>query len=275
MTALPVARLEHRRIGVPGREGGAGEAHRHTAWHQPIALAQPQGRRAEAALPEGLGRHVRHGRLCVGERLHAAVERVGAAARVAHQSTLAGRVHHRLRAQEHVGVQALDDLHAHAEARVRRGRGPAGHCPPGRREQGVRVATRIVDAERLAGVGRDLVADAVDGAGLLELEGPAELGAKRCRRGLPRRLAAGVAVGCLLEQAEPAALEAGAPCRLQRACVLLEEPECCRVRRVHALSCSFGRGRCHLPVPEAARRHTSRCRRVPLRTSSDAESVST
>ena len=261
---------EHRRVGVPGRERGAGKAHGDAARHQPVALAQPDRRRAEPSLPQRLGRHVRHRRVRVGERLDAAVERVRAAARVAHRAALPGRVHHGLRRLEHVAVQAIDDLHAHAEAGLRRCRRPRRHRRTRGGEQCVDVGARIVDAQRLERVRRDLAADAIHGAGLVEFEGPPELRAKGRAARLGRRRSTAMPIRRFGEQREIAALATRRP-------AARNEASC--------FSNNSQRDSAHFDFLAAtlapatfstacAGRHCRRCTRSPPGTTSSADNVS-
>ncbi len=196
----------------------------------------------------------------VGERLDAAVERVGAAARVAHRAALAGRVHHGLRGLEHVAVQAIDDLHADAEPRLRRCSRPRRHRRTRGGEQCVDVGARVVDAERLERVRRDLATDALNGAGLVELEGSPELRAKSRAAGCGGCSTAAMPVRRFGKQREVAALATGLPGGAQRGFVLLEQVE---------------RGSVHFDFLAAcAGRHCSRCTRSPPGTTSSADNVS-
>ena len=88
---------EHRRISVPGGEGGAGEHHRDAARYEAVALVQTQCGRTKAPLPERLARDRRHRLIGIDQCLDAPVERVGAAARIAHQGALPCGMHHGLR----------------------------------------------------------------------------------------------------------------------------------------------------------------------------------
>jgi hypothetical protein len=109
-------------------------------------------------------------------------------------------VHHRLRGRENPRIQAIDDLHADAEARLRwRGR-PVRQRRTRGGKQRVGIGLRVVDAQRFARVGRHFAGDPAHGARLPELEGAAELLPERQRGGLCRGAATGVAIRRLAEQ---------------------------------------------------------------------------
>ncbi len=161
---------EHCRKRVPGREGRAGEADRDAARHEPEALLQPDRGRAEAPFPQGLGGDRGHRLVCIGDGLDAAVECIRAAARIAHCLALAGGVHHGGHQLRQLAEQGLHDLEADAHSRMRAGISPRGHGLARGIEQGIHIGPGVVDAEPLARVGRNLVAEPPGLARLVEFE---------------------------------------------------------------------------------------------------------
>ena len=207
---------EHRRISVPGGEGGAGEHHRHAPRHEPIALVQAQCGRAEPPLPERLARDRRHRLIRVHQGLDAAVERIGAAARIAHQGALPCGMHHGLSRLEHRVVESIHDLHADADALGRIRSRPTRHGTRCRLVKRIGIGTRVVDAERLLRIGRHLACQPPESARLREFEGTTE---RRRERGLAcrsRRLAAPMTIGRLREQRMIPPVAAGERCRGER-----------------------------------------------------------
>ena len=219
---------------------------------------QAQRRRAEPPLPERLARDRRHRLIGVHQGLDAAVERVGAAARIAHQGALPCGMHHGLSRLEHRVVESIHDLHADADALGGIRSRPTRHGTRCRLVERIGIGAWIVDTERFLGVRRHFTRQPPEGARLRDLERAAE---RRRERGLAcrsRRFAATMAIGRLREQRMIPPVAAGERRRGERLTMLGVEVLCHR-----GLLLGSARGR----------RHSSSWRRRPRTVVSSADST--
>ena len=163
ITALPVARLAN----IAGNAFQVGKVAQVKQTATPRGTSRKRFCNRIVAAPKrrshkASGGHRGHRLVRVGDGLDAAVECIRAAARIAHGGALAGGVHHGGHQLRQFGEQGLHDLQADADSRLRAGVGPGGHGLARGIEQDIDVGPRVVDAEPLARVGRDLVTEPPD-----------------------------------------------------------------------------------------------------------------
>ena len=173
-------RGEQARIGVPGREGAAAD-HQADATADDLVMLLHHQRRVLALglFPVRLGRHEALLAPGVGDRLQAAVQRVGGGAGLeGHHPALAGGGHHGMAHLEALLVDSVQDLEADAGAARSADGLPALHRGLTGGNQRLDVADRIAHVERDA-VGRAFLAAPAALAGLAELEVPAQVGLER------------------------------------------------------------------------------------------------
>ena len=230
---------EHRRIGVPRREGGAADHQPHAARDQHIGLLQGDLFTGERAAPGRRRSHIAHRLGGIGEGLDAPVQRIGAGAAERLGIALAGDMHDRVGHLEISVVETRRDLQAQGDAQFEIGLAPGAHGADGRNDQGLRIALRIADAERLLSKGRDLLADLADDAGLAQVEG-------RAQTRLERRLARARLVGAVDLRGRTVAVGAPALARLDRVDGGRQRRRMARDQR-YATVVQTGRGPVHQP----------------------------
>ena len=109
-----------RRIGIPQREGCAAHDHGDAPPAGPVLLVQGDSSRPpEGLAPVGLNRNVAQRLVGIGQRFHAAIQRIGAAARERHQIGLTGSVHGRMGVGKNLLFHGEGKLEAHTRPFLR------------------------------------------------------------------------------------------------------------------------------------------------------------
>ncbi|MDT4840998.1 hypothetical protein FQZ97_748380 [compost metagenome] len=177
---------EQARVGVPGREGRAGDHQRQAARHDMPALVELQ--RLALALrldPARRLRHLGHRPPGVGHGFQAAVLGMRAAGLEGHHESLAGGVHHRVGQGRAQRVETLEDFQANADPRLRTGIAPGRQRLLLAGEQLLGVVLVVADPE-VEAIGRTLGAGAADRRRAVQLEMPVEQRLERHLRALHR-----------------------------------------------------------------------------------------